>query len=296
MSAATTLPPIEGEQPMDPEKSASAEPVFGTPTAEEILTAKASQKRFFEELARMPYRDTAKPAPAATFTEADAAAMITAYRNENPKTGECACGEDTYRGHQRCHECEDRFQTKRQERNRAVYIAEQSMPKGFEFTRRKGFADPVVRACVKDPSALAKAQEHALDAEWMLLRGPAGLGKSVSAATVAWECIYAGIPAVWISAIRMASAVQRASLGDEPAEVHDAIQTKVAVIDDLGSEPVIASSPLLEIIHARHEAGRRTIVTTWLDGAGLKSRYGDGVARRLIERACVVDFKPKGGK
>jgi DNA replication protein DnaC len=210
-------------------------------------------------------------------------------------TGTCAdCGDGVFHNDTRCRECAAKVERARAARARAVNAASASIPASFAFTRA-GLADSKVRACVRDHVALAKVTKAASGSEWLLLRGEAGLGKSVCAAAVAWSGAERGVALLWLDAFELANAVARAPLGVEPRLVRDALAAPLLVVDDLGSETAVPTSPIAEVLHRRHARGARTIVTTWLDIGATEARYGSGIARRLYERAVVVEFHaPKG--
>ena len=75
----------------------------------------------------------------------------------------------------------------------------------------------------------------------------------------------------------------------DPASIRTATSADLLVLDDLGTERNIPSNPVPDIIFERHAEGRATWVTTWMTRLQLAERYGDGVARRVFERAVVID-------
>ena len=70
----------------------------------------------------------------------------------------------------------------------------------------------------------------------------------------------------------------------------------VLAIDDLGEEPKEVMcfgnvvTPIIDIIEDRYEWKRITIITTNLDEAGIREKYGVRVADRLKEISIVVPF------
>ena len=141
----------------------------------------------------------------------------------------------------------------------------------------------------------------------MVLLGPTGIGKSHAAALVfkrllsngyqeggvAWE-FASGLR--WFSAAALAQARREHPLGrgDAP-EITRASHARLLVIDDAGwdREPQAVS----DVLAARYEGGRPTIITTGLTSAELAKHYGAAVVRRFVESgggaATIVDcFAP----
>jgi DNA replication protein DnaC len=226
-----------------------------------------------------------------TSTSIESLGSILAGFKTPPTTGTCEeCGEGVYHQDKRCPACSERAERRRACRARAIQAAQVSIPASFAFARL-GFDDPKVRACISDAAALERAKAAASGSDSMLLRGEAGLGKTVSAAAVAWASAERGIAPMWVDSFELASAVARSPLGVEPRLVREALAAQLLVVDDLGAETAVATSPIAEVLHRRHARGARTLVTTWCDVAAIRTRYGDGVARRLHERTVVVEFR-----
>jgi hypothetical protein len=78
----------------------------------------------------------------------------------------------------------------------------------------------------------------------------------------------------------------------DPDDIRLAIRANVLVLDDLGSERVIKSSPIPEVIAERHAEERVMWITTGLSTKQIVDRYGGGVARRILEGATIVRFDP----
>jgi DNA replication protein DnaC len=77
----------------------------------------------------------------------------------------------------------------------------------------------------------------------------------------------------------------------DPDDIRRAIRAKVLVLDDLGSERVIKSNPIAEVIAERHAEERVMWITTGLSTKQIVDRYGGGVARRILEGATIVRFE-----
>ena len=68
------------------------------------------------------------------------------------------------------------------------------------------------------------------------------------------------------------------------------MRASVLLLDDLGRDEEIRSNPVPAIIADRHPEERVTWITTELTPAEIAKRYGDGIARRICEKALVVRF------
>jgi DNA replication protein DnaC len=149
---------------------------------------------------------------------------------------------------------------------------------------------------VKDASAIERAKA-AIDAERVVLTGPAGVGK-----TVLGTCLLRamsttrGATASFVDAYMLGSARAQHELGaGEAPAVASAMRMPLLLLDDLGGDRPTVQSPIADVIFERHQRMRSTIVTTGFDLEAIRAKYGDGVARRVFEGAVVIALKPKGG-
>lgn len=128
------------------------------------------------------------------------------------------------------------------------------------------------------------------------ITGPAGLGKTSLAAAIfsAWvigetskgvdrRALARFVSARMLPAQRVTDVAGYAALVASP----------FIVLDDVGAEGDMPSAraAVADMLAERHAWERPTIVTTFLDEAGVVARYGDGIARRLFERALLVTLK-----
>ena len=140
--------------------------------------------------------------------------------------------------------------------------------------------------------AFARAVADRLPA--IVLIGAAGTGKSTLAACMLRDAITGSAQDTssrWVDAFDLGRAYRVTDLGDTPVVVATAKRAGVLVIDELGSEDC-GRDTLHEVIHHRHARRKLTIVTTPLDRDGLAAKYGEGLARRLLERGIVLDLNP----
>jgi DNA replication protein DnaC len=77
--------------------------------------------------------------------------------------------------------------------------------------------------------------------------------------------------------------------GDYDA-IRTAMRARVLLLDDLGAGSAIPSNPIPDIIAERHAEDRTTWITTGLSAKEIVDRYGGGVARRVLERASLVEM------
>lgn len=128
----------------------------------------------------------------------------------------------------------------------------------------------------------------------LTLIGETGAGKTSLVYYAAARAIAAADGAsrfLFVSAFDLGVARRNAPLGEEAELVAEALETEALIIDDLGSEPTTHAEVLSYVISSRHEDGRETNVTTWMNSAELGERYGFGVARRVLERVTLVKLR-----
>jgi hypothetical protein len=87
----------------------------------------------------------------------------------------------------------------------------------------------------------------------------------------------------------------RHPLGEgEPDVITKALRADLLVLDELGSDEVVNGSAVKEIIYERHWQDRSTWVTTWMRPEQMSAKYGEGIGRRILEGAVVIDCGAKG--
>lgn len=115
---------------------------------------------------------------------------------------------------------------------------------------------------------------------------------SLAVATAAlWAEHHPGGSLCFVSALKLAMARAQSPLGSgEPEIVERARRADLLIVDDLGTERDITLSAVPDVIHERHLEGLALWVTTWCTRDKLEARYGDGIARRVLERAIVLTW------
>lgn len=128
---------------------------------------------------------------------------------------------------------------------------------------------------------------------WVLfLHGGVGCGKTVAAA---WAARRELVLNSSVAFERGTSAATYGIFGQESAEkTRRAKRAGLLVLDDVGAEMVSAPwlSWLEDVIGDRHASQARTVITSNLNPAAFRSRYGDRIADRLKEGLVVGTNEP----
>ena len=196
------------------------------------------------------------------------------------------CGSKMLREGSWCSACDDRRRAEDERRQRDGATTH-TIPTRYRWCR---FDAPELVQRVRDAAAIERAKA-AVDAERVAFLGAAGIGK-----TVLGTCLLRamasklGTSGRFTDAYVLNLARAHASLGEEAAPVENALHADVLLLDDLGAEKACAQSAIGDVLHARHAAMRRTIVTTGFSVDGIRAKYGDGVARRVFESATVIEL------
>lgn len=152
---------------------------------------------------------------------------------------------------------------------------------------------PRIAAALAAPNPKTKAWEGLADFQarnlrFLLLTGVAGTGKSVAAARLLQVAIASRRSVMLIRAAEAA----RMSLYDpaDRATVERMRRVSTLVVDDLGLELLgdVWRQTLDDVIDARYSRRLETALTTNLDPAGFKARYGDRIADRIRHDGLVV--------
>lgn len=193
---------------------------------------------------------------------------------------------------------------------RDVRSALRTIPEAYRLT----LDDPALRVRVKSASAIGEVR-HALRGPLMrgfvmMLRGPSGVGKSTLMGAIGDEICAQGRRSEDHEARNRAIGVRfvpaRMMSGgarDEDSAQHarTAEWAPALLLDDL--DAVLGGAPpgsalaavrielLLSVIASRYDKSRGiTIVSTAMDDAELRAAFGDGITRRLLERAVEIQM------
>lgn len=142
---------------------------------------------------------------------------------------------------------------------------------------------------------LARAQSLAiLGAERVVFIGATGAGKTSLAVALLREALHElGGDGLFVHAFRLAEAKANQRLGEESPIITAAVRARVLLLDDLGNEPKTELSAIPGVVFERHAEAMQTWVTTPFGPEEIARRYGDGVARRIYERALVIRLGTK---
>ena len=185
----------------------------------------------------------------------------------------------------------------REARERILGRAYRSIPEAFGWARHRNQAYLDARL---HGAARAFAEAWRPGKGNVLVTGPTGRGKT--ACTIALLHRFLdnardndlGVVALdYAKRIRFTSAqalcFARQSWEQEPELISDAKWASLLVVDEWGPE-TDSKGALFEVINSRYEDGKQTILTTGMDKIAFARRYGDALARRVIERGLVVSL------
>jgi DNA replication protein DnaC len=157
----------------------------------------------------------------------------------------------------------------------------------------------------RDSAALKAAREWMplTGSRWLLLMGGVGTGKSVAGAFCVREAI---APRLTANPLRDSASLRRTALFVRAAELarttlsdysaadraafEEWAAAELLVIDDLGAERLWDGwmARLDELLDRRYGDKLRTIITTNLDGAAFKERYGTRISDRIRHDGDIV--------
>ena len=184
--------------------------------------------------------------------------------------------------------------SERRDRRRADQLLEQSVSTIPQRFRQCVYGSEVLdERCKPEYQRDSRAIVDSLifgTVDGAVLVGPKGVGKTSLAcamlreladkrAHVAWRAVY-------VRALDLGVSRRDSPLGVRPRAIEEACNASLLLLDDLGQEEDYG--PLREVIHSRHDDCKPLVVTTAWDNETLQRRYGEGVDRRLFERAAVL--------
>lgn len=197
-----------------------------------------------------------------------------------------------------CDSCADKFEATRIDDIRREAIA--TIPQSFRWATfgNEDIHRRVSGNCIAAGHRLLPVLRHA-GVPFVVLYGPAGSGKTTLACAIMRQLLddppllrtSVGLRSRFQCALALSIARCDSHLGSTPHEVDASLRASLLVLDDLGQEDASKRCALREVIHGRFNAGKPTIVTTWMNPATLPEVYGEGTSRRLTERAAVIELE-----
>lgn len=154
---------------------------------------------------------------------------------------------------------------------------------------------PIPRRYLDAPvTAVKDARLRALRDTWsglcgILALGPSGIGKTLTMALLG-SALAKEHNEAWTQWIRADELSRALSVRGGAEDIDQLKAARVLVIDELGYErfPELC----LEVIGARHDWNRPTLVTSGLKLDAFLERYGEATARRISEtgKGCVLNL------
>lgn len=151
------------------------------------------------------------------------------------------------------------------------------------------FEHPDLALRVPSKAAIA-ASRTAVGEPYVVWTGGSGRGKTALACAALRARIESGCTRpLYVAAWRLAVARARHPLGEgEPEIVNAAMRAELLLLDELGDQHQ-ATSAVPDVIYERESEGLPTWITTWMTAHDVTILFGSGIARRIFERAVIID-------
>ncbi len=196
------------------------------------------------------------------------------------------CGKST--SSSPCFECHRTILMATQTGERAS-ASERSIPRRFSWATVDA---PELAGRVRSKT-LAADIARVMAAKNVIFAGLSGSGKT----SLAVACMRERFPAMFVSALRLGVARIQSHAGQGEAElVERAMYAPLVLIDEVGGEGKTATNAVRDVIFSRYDDDLPTWITTGFKHAELATMYGEGIARRLTEGACVVNLGGDGAR
>jgi DNA replication protein DnaC len=121
----------------------------------------------------------------------------------------------------------------------------------------------------------------------LVIRGAAGQGKTWEACAVARLLLQRSVPTLFVEVPEMLESLRPQRHSDDQVDLAQYASARVLVLDDLGAEKPAewVTEQLYRLTNHRHNKMLPTIVTTNLSKEAIVARYGDRIARRVLQGA-----------
>ncbi len=159
------------------------------------------------------------------------------------------------------------------------------IPESYRWAHRAS-GHLLARIAHPDPATLL---QQVIAARQVVLVGPARAGKTSLAVAALRHVGATAYGARFCHAHRLGTArIQHGAGEGEATIVRRAIAAKLLLLDDVGNERQMATNAVPDVIFERHADDAPTWYTTAFEADAIAAKYGDGIARRMFERALVV--------
>ncbi len=191
----------------------------------------------------------------------------------------------------RCEACDEKHTTECDYATRMAWAPQR--------LRWATFGAPHLAERVRDARAIARAKAAVAERpRSIVFLGAAGVGKTSLSVATADAMSERGPRPVFVDALSLSTARQRARLGDEAEEVAAAMRARLVVIDELGRGRASAWDATPDLLLRKYNDDRPMIITTPMAtvDALCAQLADDGLSRRVFEGAVVISMTAKGTK
>jgi DNA replication protein DnaC len=146
----------------------------------------------------------------------------------------------------------------------------------------------------------AYAESFGPDSPNLLFTGAPGLGKTYLSAAIARVTADKGMSVAYDTVSGLLAAFEQEKFSRDTDEQADAasrvrqlLSCDLLIVDDLGTEMTTSftQSALYSLLDGRLRNGKKTIINTNLDRAGIAERYGAALASRLTGEYEWLEFR-----
>lgn len=200
------------------------------------------------------------------------------------------CGGSGYVGAAMC-ECLRELCRQEQKKELSSLLSGKETFDAFRLDYYPGEVDPIMGVSPRQMMQLNLqhckhyAKEFSKKSPSLLFSGGPGLGKTFLSACIARTVADNGFSVVYDTAGKLFSDFEAVKFGGDRSDLtRKYLACDLLIIDDLGTEMTtqFTQSVLYQVINTRLMESRSTIVSTNLDNQGIKQRYSQPIASRLL--------------